>query len=163
MRRKLDCIDSVTNEEAAKEFVERLATLRLVDWLSVAASVTQTAGTRTEANAALERVVVEYGLALDAWTIGDDIETAFHCSVGTTGIAPSPRVALSLSIARDAASKAARALFVRPLLTTADFESLYRPFATLAPAHLDTRRTPAPRPSLTLVARRSPGSRRGTA
>jgi hypothetical protein len=165
MKAKFDCVAIVTNEEAAKQFVETLATLGLVDWLSVAASVTQTASSREEANAALERVIVEHGFAVDAWSIRDDVETAFHCSVGATGVAPSPRDSLSLSIAREAASRAALALFVRPLLIAGDFESLYSPFWSLVPQPVETnaRHSAAARQPIRLVALPRNGRRRGTA
>jgi hypothetical protein len=130
MTNMFHCTDIVTHEEPVEQFVERLATLGLVDWLSVAASVTQTASSRADANAALDRVVAQHGLAYDAWSIADDVETAFQCGAGTTGRVPPPRDSLSLAIARQAAARAAVALFVRSLLTATDFELLYRPFAS---------------------------------
>jgi hypothetical protein len=133
MSSKLDCADRVTNEEPTEQFVERLGTISLADWVSIAASVAQTARERAEANEALERIVAQHSLAVDAWSIGDDVETAVHYSVGANGDALSPRDCLSLSAARQAAATAAVALFVRPLLATRDFEVLYRPFASLAP------------------------------
>ena len=130
MTNMFQCTDVVTNQQAVEQFVERLAALGLVDWGTVATSVTQTASSRAAADAALDRIVAQHRLAYDAWSIGDDVETAFHCGVGATGRVPSPRESLSLSIARRAAARAALALFVRPLLTPGDFESLYRPFAS---------------------------------
>ena len=161
---KVDFVDIQTNEEAAEQFVDRLATLSLVDWLSVAATVTQTAGARARANEALDRVIAQYSLAVDAWNIGDDVETAFHCSVGATGFTRSPRDSLSLRIAREAATKAAVALFVGSLLTAADFESLYRPFDALVPrpSARNSRRPAAARPPVKLVPRSPRGWRRGT-
>ena len=53
--------------------------------LSVAATVTQTAGARAR--------------AVDAWNIADDVETAFYWGMGTDGMTPSPRDYLSVSIA----------------------------------------------------------------
>ena len=165
MTNTFDCMDIVTNQEAVEQFVERLAAVGLVDWLSVATLVTQTVRTRAKPNAALDRVVAQHDLAYDAWSIGDDVETAFHCGVGGTGRVPSPRESLSLSIARQAAARAALALFVRPLLTPVDFESLYRPFASLVPqpAGNNSRRSAAARPPMRLVDRSAPGWRRGTA
>ena len=152
--------DIATNQEAVEQFVERLAALGLVDWLSVATSVTQTASSRANADAVLDRVVAQHHLAYDAWSIRDDVETAFHCGVGTTGRVPSPRESLSLSIARQAAARAALALLVRSLLTATDFESLYRPFTSLAPqpAGMSAERSAAPRPPI----RRIDRARRGT-
>ena len=160
MTTKYQCTDIVTNQQAVEQFVERLSTLGLADWLAVATSVTQTASSRADANAALDRVVARHDLAYDAWSIGDDVETAFHCGVGTTGRVPSPRESLSLSIARQAAARAALALFVRSLLTATDFESLYRPFTSLAPqpAGRSSDRSAAPRPPIRRVDR----ARRGT-
>jgi hypothetical protein len=160
-----ECTDIVTNQEAVEQFVERLATLGLADWLSVATSVTRTASSRADANAALDRVVAQHDLAYDAWSIADDVETAFHCGVGANERVPSPRESLSLSIARQAAARAALALFVRSLLTATDFESLYRPFASLAPqpAGSSSPRPAAVRPPLRLVDRTPRGWRRGTA
>jgi hypothetical protein len=165
MTKMFQCTDIVTNQAAVEQFVERLSTLGLVDWLSAAAAVTQTASSRVDANTALDRVVAQHDLAYDAWSIGDDVETAFHYGVGATGRVPSPRESLSLSIARQAAARAALALFVRPLLTAGDFESLYRPFASLVPqpAGSSSPRPAAVRPPLRLVDRASRGSRRGTA
>jgi hypothetical protein len=153
------------DREAVEQFVERLAALGLVDWLTVATSVTQTASSRAAADAALDRVVAQHRLAYDAWSIADDVETAFHCGVGATGRAPSPRESLSLSIARLAAARAALALFVRPLLDSGDFESLYRPFASLVPhpAGTSSPRRPAVRPPARLVDRAPRAWRRGTA
>ena len=161
---KLDCLDIVTNHEAVEEFTERLATFSLVDWLSVADMATKTASSRTAAADALERVVAQHGLAFDAWSIGDDVETAFHCSVGATGFTPSPRDCLSLRIAREAAIKAAVALFVGSLLTAADVESLYRPFDVLVPrpSGQNLPRPAAARPPLKFVPRSPRRWRRGT-
>jgi len=133
MSSKFDCVDIAAHEEATEQFIERLGTLGLVDWLSIAASATQAAAERAEANEALERIVAQHGLAVDAWNISDDVETAFHYSVGANGYIPSPRDCLSLRIAREAAVRAALALSVRPFLAAADFESLYRPLASLVP------------------------------
>ena len=165
MTTKYQCTDSVTNQQAVEQFVERLSTLGLADWLAVATSVTQTASSRADANAALDRVVSQHDLAYDAWSIGDDVETAFHRRVGATGRVPSPRESLSLSIARQAAARAALALFVRPLLTPGDFESLCRPFASFVsqPAGSSSARPAATRPPLRLVDRTPRGWRRGTA
>ena len=160
MTNTFQCRDIATNQEAVEQFVERLAALGFVDWLSVATSVTQTVSSRADANAVLDRVVAQHHLAYDAWSIGDDVETAFHCGVGTTGRVPSPRENLSLSIARQAAARAALALFVLSLLTATDFESLYRPFTSLAPqqAGMSSDRSAAPRPPIRRVDR----ARRGT-
>jgi hypothetical protein len=165
MTNTFHCTDIVPNQEAVEQFVERLATLALVDWLSVATSVTQTVSLRADANAVLDRVVSQHDLPYDAWSIGDDVETAFHCGAGATGRVPSPRESLSLSIARQAAARAALALFVRPLLTPGDFESLYHPFASLVPqpAGSSSRHSAAVRPPLRLVDRTPRGWRRGTA
>jgi len=165
MTNVFQCTDIVTNQAAVEQFVERLSTLSLVDWLTVAASVTQTVSSRADANAALDRVVAQHGLAYDAWSIGDDVETAFHCGVGTTERVPSPRESLSLSIARQAAARAALALFVRSLITAGDFASLYHPFASLVPQPTGSSapRSAAVRPPLRLVDRASRGWRRGTA
>jgi len=152
MSSQFDRVDIRTNPEWAEQFIERLATLGPVDWLSIAASVTQTASSRAEANEALDRVIAQHGLAVDAWNIADDVETAFHYSVGANGHTPSPRESLSLHIARQAASKAALALFIRPLLAAADFDSLYRPFASLMPAATErSPRRPDARAPLKLV------------
>jgi hypothetical protein len=161
-------LDIVTNQEAVEQFVERLATFDLADWLSVAASVTQTghtAGSRANASASLDRVIAHHSLAYDAWSIGDDVETAFHCGVSAIGGAPSPRDCLSLSIARQAATRAALALFVRRLLAPGDFESLYRPFVALVPqpAGSASRRQTAARPPIRLVDPAPRRSRHGTA
>jgi len=128
---KFDCRDIVTDQEAVDQFVERLATLSLVDWLSLASWATQTESSRTEATAALDRVIAQHHLAFDAWSIGDDVETAFHYSVGCSGVTLSPRDCALLRIAREASAKAGVALFVGSELTVADFEVLYRPFASL--------------------------------
>jgi len=149
MSSEFDRVDIRTNPEWAEQFIERLATLGLVDWLSIAASVTRTASSRAEA---LDRVIAQHGLAVDAWNIADDVETAFHYSVGANGHTPSPRESLSLHIARQAASKAALALFIRPLLAAADFDSLYRPFASLMPPATErSPRRPDARAPLKLV------------
>jgi hypothetical protein len=149
-------LDIVTNQEAVEQFVERLATFDRADWLFVAASVTQTgltASSRASASASLDRLIAQHSLAYDAWSIGDDVETAFHCGVSAIGGAPSPRDCLSLSIARQAATRAALALFVRRLLAPGDFESLYRPFVALVPqpAGSASRRPAAARPPIRLV------------
>ena len=161
-------LDIVTNPKAVEQFVERLATFDLADWLSLAASVTQTghtAGSRANASASLDRVIAQHSLAYDAWSIGDDVETAFHCGVGATGLAPSPRDCLSLSIARQAATRAALALFVRPLLAAGDFESLYRPFAAVVPqpAGSTLRRPASARPPIRLIDPTPRRSRHGAA
>jgi hypothetical protein len=150
---KFECRNIVTNQEAVDQFVERLATLSFGDWLSVAVSAARTESSRTEANAALDRVITQNGLAFDAWSIGDDVETAFHCSVGATGVTPSPRDCLSLAVAREAATSAALALFVRSLLSASDVESLCLPFASLVPQPVssDSRRPAAARPPIRLV------------
>ena len=147
---KLDCLDIVMNHGAVEQFVERLATFSLVDWLSVANLVTKTASSRTAATDALDRVIAQHGLAFDAWSIGDDVETAYHCSIGVTGFAPSPRNCGLLRIAREAATTAAVALFVGSLLTPAGFESLYRPFESLVPRPVgsNSRRPATPRPPI---------------
>lgn len=146
-------MDIVTDHEAVEQFVEQLATFSVADWLAVAAAVTKTASSRAAATEALDRVIVNHGLAFDAWSIGDDVETAFHCSMGAAGGSPSPRECALLRIAREAASKAAVALFAGSLLAAADSETLYRPFASLVPqpAGSNSPRPAAMRPSLKLV------------
>jgi len=162
-------LDIVTNQEAVEQFVERLATFDLADWLFLAASVTQTgrhtASSRANASASLDRLIAQHSLAYDAWSIGDDVETAFHRGVSAIGGAPSPRDCLSLSIARQAATRAALALFVRRLLAPGDFESLYRPFVALVPqpAGSASRRPAAARPPIRLVDPAPRRSRHGTA
>src|SRR5262245_30548558 len=162
---EFDRVDVLTNEAAVEQFVERLATLSIADWLSIATSVTQTASERVQANDALDQVITQDGLGFDAWSIGDDVETAFHCSVGATGVTPSPRDCLSLAIAREAATRAALALFVGSLLSAADFDSLYRPFASLVPPPTETkpRRSNPGEPPLRLVPRPVRERRRGMA
>jgi len=152
---KFDCLDIVTDEQAVEQFIERLAVFRLVDWLSVAAAVISSSSSRAEATAAVDRVIAQHGLAFDAWNIGDDVETAFHCSIGATGLTPSPRDSLSLRLAREAATKAAVALFVGSRLTAADLESLYRPFDALVPrpSGRNSRRPAVARPPVKLVPR----------
>ena len=49
MTTRFDCVDIAANHEAAEQFVERLATFSLVDWLSLAAAVTKTASSRADA------------------------------------------------------------------------------------------------------------------
>jgi len=153
---KFDCLDIVTDHAAVEQFVERLATFSRMDWLSVANLVTKTASSRTAATDALDRVIAQYGLAFDAWSIGDDVETAFHCSMGATGVT-SPRDCALLRIAREAATTAAVALFVGSLLTAAGFESLYSPFESWC------RRPSAATPAARLRLDRQSAARRGGA
>ena len=165
MTTRFDCVDIVADHEAVEQFVERLATFSLVHWLSVAAAATKTASSRADAIEALDRVIAKHGLAFDAWSIGDDVETAFHCSTGASGVSPSPRDCALLRIAREAATKAAVALFAGSLLPAADSETLYRPFASLVPqpAGSNSPRPAAVRPSLKLVDPTPREWRRGTA
>lgn len=165
MTTKYDCIDIVTDHDPAEQFVERLATFSLVEWLSVAAAVTKTASARADATEALDQVIAKHGLAFDAWSIGDDVETAFHCSTRASGASPSPRDCALLRIAREAGTKAAVALFAGSLLPAAHSETLYRPFASLVPqpAGSNSPRPAAVRPSLKLVDPTPRERRRGTA
>jgi hypothetical protein len=165
MTAKFDCRDNVTDHESVEQFVERLATFSRMDWLSVAAAVAGTASSRAEATEALDRVIAHHGLAFDAWSIGDDVETAFHYSMGATGVTSSPRDCALLRIAREAAAKAGVALFVGSLLSAADFEMVYRPFTSLVPQTTrgNSRRPAAARPPIKLVAPSPREWRRGTA
>lgn len=133
MSSTLDYAIMLTDHDAVERFIERLAAFRLDEWLSVAASLTRDASSRAQANAMLEQLVAHHKLGVSAWSIGDDVETAFHYSVGSMGCAPTGRDSASLRLARQAASTAALALFVRPFLTIQDFESLYHPFAAVVP------------------------------
>lgn len=133
MSSTLDYATMLTDHQAVERFIERLAAFSLDEWLSVAASLTRDASSRAEANAMLDQLVAQHKLGVDAWTIADDVETALQYSIGSMGCAPSRRDSASLRLARQAANTAALALFVRPLLTTQDFESLYHPFAAVAP------------------------------
>ena len=118
-----------TDHAAVEQFIERLAQFGVDEWLSVA----NACGARVDPEACLQALVAQHALAVEAWNVADDVETAVHCSLGARGFARS-RDGASLRLARQAAAAAALALLLRPLLTADDFDRLYRPFATLAPA-----------------------------
>ena len=129
-----------TDHEAVERFVERLATFDLDEWLSVASDASRDASSRAQTLAVLEGLIAEYGLAVDAWSIADDVETAAQYSLGSARPSTSRRDYELLRLARQSATTAALALFLRASLSAADFESLYEPFATLVP--LDEPRAP---------------------
>lgn len=133
MSSTLDYPIMLTDHQAVERFIERLAAFSLDEWLSVAGSLTRDASSRAEANAMLEQLVAQHKLGVEAWSIADDVETALQYSIGSMRCAPSGRDSASLRLARQAASTAALALLVRPLLTTQGFESLYHPFAAAVP------------------------------
>jgi hypothetical protein len=129
----LDCAIISRDHEAVEQFIERLSALRLDEWLSVAAAANRDASSRADVNATLELLIAQHGLGVEAWSIADDVETAVHYSLGSNGVALSRRDGASIRLARPAATRAALGLFLRPLLTSDDFELLYRPFASLGP------------------------------
>ena len=131
MRSTLDYAVIAADHQAVEQFIERLAVFSLDQWLSVAASATHDANARTSASATLDQLVAQHGFAVDAWSVADDVETAFHYSVGAMRCPPPRSASAPLRVARQTASTAALALLLRPLLGEGQFESLYQPFASL--------------------------------
>ena len=119
-----------TDHEAVERFIESLAAFGHEQWLCVAGACGDTDG---KPGPSLENLVVRCGLGVEAWTVADDVETAVHYSLGSRGFAPS-REGASFRLARQAATTAALALLLRPLLDAKEFASLYKPFASLLPA-----------------------------
>lgn len=116
-----------TDHAAVEQFIERLAELDVDEWLSVA----KACGGRVDAAGPLQAIIAHHGLAMEAWNVADNVETAVHCSLGPRGFASS-REGGALRLARHAATAAALALMLRAFLAADDFDRLYRPFATLA-------------------------------
>jgi hypothetical protein len=131
MSRTIERLFIQTDADAVEQFIDRLSTFRRDDWTAVASVAGQNATARSTAYAILEALVAHHGLGLQAWNVADDVETAVFYSLGLGGYTPSRGVVSQLRTARDAAGAAALALLVRALLTVADFETLYRPFAAL--------------------------------
>ena len=152
------------DHQAVEQFIERLCAFGLDEWLRVAASVTHETRSGVETHAALDHVVAQHGLGVDAWSIGDDVETAFEYGLGATADTLSPRVCESLRLARQAARDAALVLFVRPLLTEEQFESVYRPFSSTIPRPVVGRPSsrPAARLPVSLLSRSARRWRRGS-
>jgi hypothetical protein len=134
-----------TDHEAVERFIECLAAFGHAEWLCVAGTCRDTDG---KPSPSLEALIERCGLRVEAWSVADDVETAVYYSLGSRGFAPS-REGASLRLARKAATTAALALLVRPLLDATAFASLYKPFASLVPA-------PAPRPRRPPVGQREP-------
>ena len=131
MRSTLDYAVRAGDHQAVEQFIERLAVFNLDQWLSVAASAMPNANARTNASATLDHLVAQHGFGVDAWSVADDVETAFHYSVGAMRCSPPRSAGAPLRVARQTASTAALALLLRPLLGDGQFDSLYRPFASL--------------------------------
>ena len=165
MSSAIEYVIGLMDHQAVEQFIERLCAFGLDEWLRVAASVTHETSSGGEARAALDQVVAQHGLGVDAWSVGDDVETAFEYSLGVTGDTLSPRVCDSLRLAREAADTAALAVFVRPLLTEEQFESLYRPFSSMIPQRDAGRPScrPASRLPVSLPSRPARRWRRGSA
>ena len=134
MRNTLDYATRLTDQQSVERFIEHLSALTVDDWLSVAAAVAHDVSSPSGPETAVDRIVEQQGLCVDAWRVADDVETAFHYGVDSTGVAARRCDRAALRLARQAASVAALAVLARPFLTAKEFESLYRPFARLVPA-----------------------------
>ena len=120
--------------DAALEFTERLADLGVEQWLMVASATNGDGAARSQALAFIEALVNHYGLRVAAWSVLDGVATCAYVSTDhTLRRATTRRLSARLLSARNAANAAALALLLRPLLHPADFDVLYRPFATVAP------------------------------
>jgi hypothetical protein len=128
-----------TDHEAVERFIEGLAAFRHDEWLCVTGACAATGG---KPSPSLEALVARCGLRVEAWSVADDVETAVYYSLGSRGFAPS-REGASLRLARQAATTAALALMVRPLLDATEFASLYQPFASVLPVPTQGRRWPS--------------------
>jgi len=121
------------NRDAVVRFIDRLATLQPNDWLDVADAAAHDAATCARARVIIDVLVARHGLAVQAWSVLDDIQTVAHGSGGPAWfVSPSGRTATRLQVARAAADAAGLALLVRPWLSDHEFDVLYRPFAALA-------------------------------
>ena len=85
------------DQKSVDGFIERLAAFSLDQWLSIAA--THDASLCAGATATLEQLVAHHELGVDAWSIADDVETAFHYSVGSGRLALTHRDCASLRLA----------------------------------------------------------------
>jgi len=113
-------------------FIDRLATLQPNDWLDVADAAAHDAATCARARVIIDVLVARHGLAVQAWSVLDDIQTVAHASRGPAWfVSPSGRTATRLQVARAAADAAGLALLVRPWLSDHEFDVLYRPLAAL--------------------------------
>jgi hypothetical protein len=131
MHTKIPNFTIQVDTDAVERFVDRLATFCRADWLAVA-SVSRNAVAWSTSRALLETLIAHHQLGVQTWDAADDVETAIFYSLGPDGLS-ARQAGASLRTACDAAKTAALALLVRPLLTAGDFETLYRPFATLVP------------------------------
>jgi|RhiMetdeSRZDD1v2_1073273.scaffolds.fasta_scaffold92870_5 hypothetical protein len=131
MSAALEYVIAESDQESVEQFIERLFSLDRDRWLAIASATERESESRPEATAFLDALVAHHGLGVQAWDIADDVETAMYCSLGPQGL-ESRRDAPALRLARQAASAAALALLVRPLLHMTDFQTLFQPFASLA-------------------------------
>ena len=108
-------------------FVERLSDLTADEWLSAGRWARRAKADRAPAIARLE-ALAELAAGLDWWMVSDDIATAAaYCFA-------EQRYTDVASYAAEAAKVAALSLWMRPLISEADFEVLYRPFMALIQA-----------------------------
>ena len=127
------------NRDAVVRFIDRLATLQPNDWLDVADAAAHDTATCPRARVMIDVLVARHGLAVQAWSVLDDIQTVAHASRGPAWfVSPSGRTATLLQLARAAADAAGLALLVRPWLSDHEFDVLYRPFAALARSRDDS-------------------------
>jgi hypothetical protein len=125
-----------TDHEAVERFIECLAAFGRDEWLCVAGACSDSTG---KPSPSLEVLIERCGLGVEAWSVADDIETAAYYSLGSRGFAPS-REGASLRLARQAATTAALALLVRPLLDATEFAAFYKPFASVLPTPVQGQR-----------------------
>jgi hypothetical protein len=136
MRSTADHLIVQTDPDAVARFTDHLAAFNQDDWFAVAAvAADDDMPSRSTAYAVVEALIAHYGLGVEAWFALDDVQTVAHCSLDDPGsLARSRHAATWLRMARNAANAAALALLVRPLLSAAEFDALYRPFAACIPA-----------------------------
>lgn len=107
-------------------------TVPLLEWCSAASAVPPSE--RERAAGALTGALAAEVLALDAWQVRDDVQTAwfrFECAEGQKLARAFLRDLPAMQLATE---RAALALLVQPLLTDSEFQLLYRGFDRLLPA-----------------------------
>lgn len=125
------CSSSTSGVEQPNHFLERLAVLRLSEWLEVGRSALvggDRLASRATVRAHMLATITDHDLGLAAWYVRDAVETlAFLASHAALCLSRSDRPLFIT--ARRAAEDAALAELVRAHLSASDHEVLLSPFA----------------------------------
>ena len=144
MSTSIEYVIGLTDHQAVEQFIERFARSAETNGYAPRPRCLNETTSDVEVRAALDQLLAEHGLGVDAWSIGDDVETAFQYGLGATGDTLSPRVCESLRIVRQAALDCGS----RAVRSSAAHRGTVR--VTVSPVRVDdttARRGPAKRPA----------------